>query len=239
MAVVQMKPRSEAGGHGQWAGVGIGLCYMPGRQVWPEHEVAMMNLAVPVGMKRAVLACTINGICKARTLILRAAIEHNLEYVLFVDDDVVPPAVALCNLFYTMQQNPDCGAVSAVQVSKETPPQPLVWVRENAGPHWKWKLGDVFPVYYAPAGCLLVRMATVRQIPEPWFQVGQDSGGHYGEDFYFCRKLADAGFPVLMDGGIVCSHLGADGTVYDLPPDSYPLKDVGMSRDHAIGGKAQ
>ena len=235
MAVVSMKPRSEAGGNGNWSGVGIGLCYMPGRQVWPEHEVAMMSLATPIGMKRAILACTINGICKARTLIIRAALENKLEYVLFVDDDVVPPASALCNLFYTMQQNPGCGAVSAVQVSKENPPQPLVWLRESAGPHWNWKLGDVFPVYYAPAGCLLVRMDAVRRLPEPWFLLGQQDGGAFGEDYYFCRKLIDAGFPVLMDGGIVCSHIAADGAIYDLPPDSFPLKGVEFTRDSAIG----
>lgn len=50
-------------------------------------------------------------------------------------------------------------------------------------------------------GLMLVEMSVFEQLPEPWFSLGfnmQDKT-FVGEDFYFCRKAREAGFPVLID----------------------------------------
>jgi len=57
-------------------------------------------------------------------------------------------------------------------------------------------------------GCLLVHKSVIDKITPPYFQYTDDSTG--GEDFYFCRKVKDAGFKIFCDPGVICGHKQKD-----------------------------
>ncbi len=54
------------------------------------------------------------------------------------------------------------------------------------------------------AGCLLVHKRVFDAIEPPWFKYVE--GTNCGEDFYFCRKVQQAGFKIYVDPGVVCGH---------------------------------
>lgn len=53
-------------------------------------------------------------------------------------------------------------------------------------------------------GCLLVHRRVFQAIEPPWFKYNEDA--NVGEDFYFCRKVQEAGFKIYVDPGVVCGH---------------------------------
>jgi len=58
----------------------------------------------------------------------------------------------------------------------------------------------------------MVRRDVVEKIKPPWFVMDYNRG--VGEDFYFCKKAKDNGFPVYWDTGIHTGHLiGEDSEV--------------------------
>jgi len=54
------------------------------------------------------------------------------------------------------------------------------------------------------AGCILVHRRVLDAIEPPWFKYSD--GTHVGEDFYFCRKVQEAGFKIHVDMGVICGH---------------------------------
>jgi SAM-dependent methyltransferase len=53
-------------------------------------------------------------------------------------------------------------------------------------------------------GCLLVHKRVFEAIEPPYFKCSPNS--NLGEDFYFCRKVQEAGFKIFVDPGIICGH---------------------------------
>lgn len=64
---------------------------------------------------------------------------------------------------------------------------------------------DLIPIDGCGAGCLLVHRRVIEKLEKPYFKYIEGSTG--GEDFYFCRKIRDAGFPIYLDVGVICGHM--------------------------------
>jgi hypothetical protein len=48
-------------------------------------------------------------------------------------------------------------------------------------------------------GVFMMETAVLLEIPQPWFAFEYDESGWHGEDFYFQRKLQDAGYDIYID----------------------------------------
>ena len=61
-------------------------------------------------------------------------------------------------------------------------------------------------------GCLLIHRRVFDAIEKPYFKCNPDT--FIGEDFYFCRKVREAGFKIYLDPSILCGHKQRDLTGY-------------------------
>ncbi len=61
-------------------------------------------------------------------------------------------------------------------------------------------------------GCLLIHRRVFDALEKPYFKCNPNT--FIGEDFYFCRKVREAGFKIYLDPGILCGHKQRDLTGY-------------------------
>jgi ubiquinone/menaquinone biosynthesis C-methylase UbiE len=157
------------------------------------------------------------------------------KYIFYVDDDMVIPAMGLYTLYNHMEQNPELGALSGVYTTRQNPPEPLVYLEHGSGAAWDMELGEgaiPAPIMGAGAGCLLARTDAIRawQDANPGEAIWCDSHEfpayngqriNWGHDIRFCRNLTEAGWPVYVDGRVLCGHYDArTKTVFSVPPEA-------------------
>lgn len=215
-----------------------------GRNVPIGWALAMASLSYPVGMNHALFCNVANPENKEMTRdkqresLAERAIALGAEFIMWIDDDTIPPAHAVQSLWYVLSQNPNAAICGGIYCSKEANPSPLVFKELGAGPFWHWTLGDIFPVAGVATGCMLVRTSVFKTLPKPWFKdfsvaepgrtelVGEIelpiAGDQGTDDLYFCRKVGEAGHVILAHGGVLPVHVGEDGKQYVLAEDSYP-----------------
>ncbi len=119
------------------------------------------------------------------------------EYMLIVEDDVLPPVSAVETLLSHMGRN--VAAVSGVVPSRfETG---LAIARtEIAAPCLKLGGSGVQPVAASGFGCLLLRRSAMLGVP-PF-----NSGGCGDFDTEFSEAITTSGWTWLLDWGVVCQH---------------------------------
>lgn len=63
---------------------------------------------------------------------------------------------------------------------------------------------ELIPCDAVGADCLLVHRKVLESIEKPYFKCTEGTASQ--EDFYFCRKVRDAGFDIYCDPGVLCGH---------------------------------
>lgn len=225
--------------------INLSICFpFAGRYVAPQWSVAMQTMYPPMNCNHTVITSYGMKRDNARNGLVQKALEIGSKYILFVDDDTNPinPTEALGLLMYEMDNSPeDVAAIGGVYVTKSMPAVPTILKEEGNGPFWKWRLGEVFPVFAIGTGFMMIRADAIRKIPYPWFAdvndvreakdlglmpTDKDKGPiqrfQMTDDVYFCRKLRENGYKVMAHGGVLCQHWDERGQVYELPRDSWP-----------------
>jgi hypothetical protein len=214
-----------------------------GRYVPPEWAIGLASLQFPTGC--AFVYLNIKGAVreKARIALVKEAQRLGVKYLLFLDDDTMPPPDTVRKLHMALETaDDDVVACGGVYTNKKIPSEPLIYREENSGPCWKWKVGDVFPVWGIGTGCLMIKVSVFEHLPEPWFRditsladIGDDpsitvpegtQAFYITDDIYFCRKVAAAGFKILAHGGVLPVHWDQEGKAFTLPSNSYPLQGI-------------
>lgn len=168
---------------------------------------------------------------ETRNILLERAIEKKMNYVFYLDDDVLFPDITLYRMWVSMQKHPEIACITAVGCTKLTPTEPLIYQDGKQGAWWDFQLGALTPIHSAWAGCMLVNMDYVRRLEAPWFNdvitPETEDTGHFkrnvwGQDRYFHMRLREeAGGLVMADTGILVGHYDADlQKCYILPPDA-------------------
>lgn len=211
--------------------VGLPLC---GRPVMPEWAIAYGSLNYPANMNVMVSALKGEEVGEARCKIAHHAIEMKSKYLFFLDDDTAPPYFTIRRLVYALEQaDDDVMVAGGIYFSKWDPPEPMVFLEDGLGPHWRWKVGDVFPCASMGTGCMMIKTEVFQHLPEPWFKTvnecptdsNQIRRLEVTDDLYFCAKVRAAGFKLLADAGVQCIHWDVNtGKHYALPEGSYPTK---------------
>ncbi len=192
--------------------------------------VPPLNVSMAYGIKTGVRSPI------ARQMLTMEAIRAGAEYIFYVDDDTLIPPLGLYTLYNFMEQNPHAGAVSGVYTTRETPNEPLIYKEHGAGCAWDFEMGpDATPelIFGAGAGCLLARVSHIKEWMEKnpdtpiWADAKEVLGGAegtvmWGHDIRFCRELNKAGFPVYVDGRVLCGHFDMRTGKTFMVPDTAP-----------------
>lgn len=209
----------------------------------PVHFLlSHMNWVPPLNVSMSYLVKTGVRSPVARQIMTQEAIRANAEYIFYVDDDTLIPPLGLYTLYNFMERNPHAGAVSGVYTTREQPPEPLIYQEHGKGCAWDFEMGPEAipePIFGAGAGCLLARVSAIKAWQEAnpgvpiWADqrdLPSDPEGHrvmWGHDVRFCRELNLAGWPVYVDGRVLCGHYDIrTGKVFDVPEDAPGFEKV-------------
>ena len=137
---------------------------------------------------------------RARNEIVRDFLDSKDDKLWMLDRDTVPKAgKKTINTFLTADY-PLLSGVVDLMTEKGAFPS-VFWKNEgeydSTGTD-SWIDSDFFSANATGAACLLLTRDLLEKMPEPWFDIDQDTG----EDFFFCEKLPCV--PVFSK--MVCSH---------------------------------
>lgn len=110
----------------------------------------------------------------AKNRLAQMALNNNVQWMLFVDDDVLPPQNALLKMTKLWRSDPKYKMISGIYWSKSDPPVPLIfngdrYPGELAGSVWDWTTSDLIQADAGGAGLLFVDADIFRKTEPPWF----------------------------------------------------------------------
>lgn len=151
-----------------------------------------------------------------RNNIVKDALGKDLNYLWFIDSDNMVPPGALDKMVGTMERE-GADLVSALYFKKIRPYPPVLLERKSDGHFYHLDnvpMDSVVRIGACGFGCVLINPRVFEKIKFPYFWATYELNGgkysHIGEDVYFCRQLDDAGFKMVADTSVVCTHLGGD-----------------------------
>lgn len=161
----------------------------------------------------------------ARSGLAQHALDHDFEYILFIDDDHVWPVDVIARLLAHRKE-----AVSAVYF-RRTPPYGPVAFRgvklDNGEVVYERLRGDekgLQPVDAVGMGCFLLEVDILKKMEQPFFVME----GRQGSDMHFSWRIRELGIPIYLDCDLVVGHLG------DRPIVGRELRDL-YNENNAIG----
>lgn len=101
----------------------------------------------------------------AQNIVCKDALANNFDWVLFIEDDVIPPV----DLFQRLRNYVVDGRypmIAGLYHLKTNPPEPMVYRGRGNGPFTRWKMGDVIPVDGLPMGCTLISVKLLRAVAQ-------------------------------------------------------------------------
>lgn len=104
-------------------------------------------------------------VADAQNLIVRELLEKDFEWMLLLEDDVIPPPDLLIKLNRYMQKA-DTPVVSGLYFTKSEPSEPLIYKGRGAGAFVDFNIGEKVWCDGVPTGCLLVHHSLLRAMWE-------------------------------------------------------------------------
>lgn len=207
-----------------------------------------MNLKTPLNSVMAYLGEGGRLSAEARQIMTKKALRMGAKYILYWDDDVLPPDLGLLTLLNFMERTPKAGAISGVYTTRVSPQEPLIYKEHGKGAYWDMPFGEgakPVPIMGAGAGFLLARLEAVQDSID---RMQEDNGDEevaiwaderttyadkempddfsaktimWGHDIRFCRILNEHGWQVYGHGAVLCGHLDVEkGVVFNVPDDA-------------------
>ena len=147
----------------------------------------------------------------ARNTIVKTFIDQkDYEWVVFVDDDVVPPSNALDIIEEDKAYDIVAGYAPIIREFKpgeqsiimnfanfdgQVPPEP--------------EEDYIYEVKNVGFGFIAIKKEVFDKIKKPYFDFffkDEDGTTVRGEDIYFCDKVREAGFKIMLDPRLKCKH---------------------------------
>lgn len=149
----------------------------------------------------------------AREEAAKRAVEHNMDYLFFIDDDMICPddlflklyrhheiADVVCPLAFT--RNPPYKPVLYASVEGYDPVNRSDYFINNT--IMKYPKNKLVETDACGFGAALIKVSILHKIEKPYFMCSEGTG----EDILFCYKVKKAGGRVFMDTTFNIGHLG-------------------------------
>lgn len=138
--------------------------------------------------------------------------DEDNEWLLMVDNDVVPPMNILEMVDYGKKV-----VSGTVTIKKKGVPQPVIVKQRDDGKYRQIGLSEYYDevgedglveVDGVGTGCLLIHRSVLEEMSPPWFKFVYNEDGtlKLGEDFYFGEMLRQNDVPMYVSSDHVCSH---------------------------------
>jgi hypothetical protein len=160
-------------------------------------------------------------LCKNRNEAVLKAKEHGADYMMFIDADMQHPP----DIVYQLLKN-QLPVVAGMYFHQSPPHLPIIYKHKegiNYTHYYDYPKDDLFSVDLTGMGCMLVDMKIFDHIELPYFgyRTSRDDGIIEGtEEVIFCEKIREAGFDVVIDPKIQCTHFAIED-VTQISFDSY------------------
>jgi GT2 family glycosyltransferase len=146
----------------------------------------------------------------ARNQMVRTMLENGSKWLLFLDDDVIPPPDAFDKLLSVQNE-----VASGVYWKRQGKIVPTAYFEAHPLPTPLPHITGDLPidVDLVGGGLLLIHRSVFEKIKEPWFEwkiCREDlpNRERVGEDFDFCRKVKAVGLRIVLHQGVRCRHAG-------------------------------
>lgn len=193
---------------------------------WCGQHLTDVELAVEIVTKREQY--------RARNLLISAALAERCDYLLMLDDDMVPEADLLARLL--AHHVPVIGALywqrggayhpcimrdhvlkgDLHKFSFLSPDDPII--ANKPGLHQVDVIGG---------GCILFDMAVFEHLLKPYFWWEAE----FGTDISICHRLRDAGIPIHVDTSIEIPHVDEDGQVITRRTIPRHQRQIGLMKE--------
>lgn len=193
-------------------------------RMWAEGTETALRIvtALPAGSEFT-LQKTHKSICAKRNASARTMLEEGLEWLLFVDSDIVTCGDAIPALLrhepadivggIYPKREPGGGVVGGVVVERPEVEDPL---RPSDHPDFAFnplnprRCGDdvgAVEVDVLGMGLTLIRRPVLEELEFPWF-VSNRRKDNTAEDINFCLRARDAGFKIVAETRLQAGHIG-------------------------------
>lgn len=168
----------------------------------------------------------------AREQAANKAIEHGMDYLYFIDDDMIAPDDTFFRLFASMQKS-GADVICPLAFTRNPPYKPVLyasiegWDPVNKTDYFinntvmnypKDKLVEADACGF---GAALINVKIFKQIEQPFFMCSEGTG----EDILFCYKVKKAHGRVFMDTTLKLGHLGHPQIVTEEFVENYRKQD--------------
>ncbi|PKU23500.1 hypothetical protein CWS72_16280 [Telmatospirillum siberiense] len=174
------------------------------------HEARDIDLKIVSNKSSIVAVARNNGV--------KAAQDMGVDYLLYLDSDMVFPKRTLHRLLAHGQD------VVGALYTKRIPPYPLLGSTLEEQP--ADAPAGLLEMTRIPTGCLLIRMSAFDRLTRPYFRFEYDetSGEVIGEDYAFCDRARRAGFRLWADISL-SMEIGHIGQQVHRFPDHFPMSE--------------
>lgn len=148
----------------------------------------------------------------ARNDIATYAIQHEYDYIFWLDSDMVFKPDTLERMFNTLQDN-DLDILTGLYFRRVPPYSPVLFDKlEMKGPTCKFteftKIPEeLFEVGGCGFGCVLMKTDAFLDVQYRHGNMFSPIGNN-GEDIAFCWRARECGFKIYCDPSIICGHVG-------------------------------
>lgn len=225
----------------------VAICVPSGDMVHTEFALSLAQLQTMNGAVQGMPHIPTALINTRGSLVVRnrcEAIDHavklGVDYVLFLDSDMVFPGWTLRRLL-----SHEKDIVGASYLQRDPPHRMLgLWapdaVLTSDRPH---------EVIALPGGCLLIKLSVFEGMAKPYFRTpafeadGEQAAHIQGEDYYFCEQAAKLGHQIWLDVGLTAElgHVGKQIVrvqAQGQPPEPQPAEPPRPPQEEVSDGQA-
>lgn len=173
----------------------------------PDFVSSMLSMEQPKGLGAVVFARTERTIiAPARNLLAQVAIDHNSQFLFFVDSDMVFGAESLMRLLLRACDK-NISIVGGICYKRREPFEPCILNRK--GKKWVYckvpELPGLYEVGGIGMGFTIIKTSVFKDLKKPYFYL--DKNG-LREDLNFCLNAKKLGHRIFVDTTVQVGHLG-------------------------------
>jgi len=199
----------------------ISIC-VPQRDSAIKMACDLTKLVILRGYRSELITCEKMRVDEARNYLVEQALNNGSEFVLFIDDDVVPEQDALCKALDLIEKDARIGAVSGDYLMKGKPLHSAHLLLDETGLVKEMNRVDTDRLvkcnWLSGLGFCLIRTRCFNELRKPWFMCHSFQGeSAVNEDAHFTELMVQSGNEIWIDTDIKCGHYNfKDNKLYVL-----------------------